>query len=174
MFNLYNFAAYQLAWFAVVLGAAWGHAWAGTAVALLVAVVHLRLRRDPVEIKLLGAAALVGLVVDTALATSGQVQFVSPWSLPIAPFWMLGLWIAFSTTLNHSLRWLLQRPVVAALGGAVGGPLAYLAGGKLGALSLPVPATALPSIAALWAAAMIAFSLLLRASLPARTGTVAA
>jgi hypothetical protein len=34
VFNLYNFAAYQLAWFAVIIGAAQGFAGAGAAVAL--------------------------------------------------------------------------------------------------------------------------------------------
>ena len=56
------------------------------------------------------------------------MRFASAGSLPIAPFWMLALWIAFATTLNHSMRWLMHRPVVAAIGGAVFGPLAYLAG----------------------------------------------
>ena len=165
MFKLYNFAAYQLAWFAVVLGAAHGHAWAGTAVAILVTVAHLWMRRDPLELKLVGVAAVMGLVLDSALAASGQVRFASAGSLPIAPFWMLALWITFATTLNHSLRWLMQRPVVAAIGGAVFGPLAYLAGAKLGALTLPSPAIALPLLAVAWIAAMSVFSLVMRPAL---------
>jgi hypothetical protein len=162
MFNLYNFVAYQLAWFAVILGAAHGHAWAGTAVALLVTIVHLWIRRDPLDLKLIGVAAAVGLVLDSALAATGQVSFASAGDLPIAPFWMLSLWISFATTLNHSLRWLMRRPVVAALGGAVFGPLAYLAGAKLGALALPSPVIALPLLAVSWMAAMSVFSLIMR------------
>lgn len=162
MFTVYNFVAYQLAWFAVVLGAAHGHAWEGTAVALLVTAVHLWLRREPVEVRLVCAACVIGLVIDSTLAATGQVRFASASSLPIAPFWMLGLWIAFATTLNHSLRWLMRRPAVAALGGAVFGPLAYLAGEKLGALSLPSPMTSLPQLAILWAAVMVVFSLMVR------------
>ena len=78
---------------------------------------------------------------------------------------MLALWVAFATTLNHSLRWLMRRPIVAALAGAVFGPVAYLAGEKLGALSLPAPAIALPMLAAAWCVAMGLFALVLR---PAR------
>jgi hypothetical protein len=162
MFNLYNFAAYQLAWFAVILGAANGHAWAGTAVALLVTAAHLWLRREPLELKLVGVAAIMGLLIDTTLAATAHVRFASVGSLPIAPFWMLGLWVAFATTLNHSLRWLMRRPYAAALGGAVFGPLAYLAGARLGALVLPAPATSLPLISGLWIAAMTVFALVLR------------
>ncbi len=165
MFKLYNFVAYQLAWFAVILGAAQGHAWAGTAVALLVTVAHLWMRRDPLDLKLIGVAAVMGLVLDSALAATTQVRFASAGDLLIAPFWMLSLWIAFATTLNHSLRWLMQRPVVAALGGAVFGPLAYLAGAKLGALTLPSPSTALPLLAVSWMAAMWVFSLIMRPAL---------
>lgn len=165
MFNLYNFVAYQLAWFAVILGAANGQALAGTAVALLVTVAHLWMRRDPLEFKLVCVAAVMGLILDSTLAATGQVRFASAGSLPIAPFWMLALWIAFATTIHHSLRWLMRRPVVAAIAGAVFGPLAYLAGAKLGALTLPSPAIALPLLAVSWTAAMCVFSLITRPAL---------
>ena len=56
------------------------------------------------------------------------------WAQGWAPYWMVALWGAFATTLNHSLRWLTRRPVFAALFGAVGGPIAYSAGVQLGAL----------------------------------------
>ena len=169
MFNLWNFLAYQLAWLAVLMSAAQGYAWAGAALALLVTAVHLRLRRDLLEFKLVGLAALIGLLVDGTLAITGQIRFASAWPPELAPYWMLSLWIAFATTLNHSLRWLMLRPVAAALAGGVGGPLAYLAGQKLGALSITTPAVTLPLIALLWMPAMIALAMIvLRAStLPA-------
>ena len=48
MFNVYNFVIYQLAWFAVVLGAARGFAWLGAAMALLVnASTFLTYRNRP-------------------------------------------------------------------------------------------------------------------------------
>jgi Protein of unknown function (DUF2878) len=165
VFNLYNFVAYQLAWFAVILTAARGAVWAGALVALLVTAVHLGLRREPLELKLIGIAAVFGLIVDTTLSATGLVRFADPSPVPLAPYWMLALWIAFATTLNHSLRWLLLRPPVAALGGAIGGPLAYLAGEKLGALTLASPTAALPVIGALWIAAMWGLSILIRSPL---------
>jgi hypothetical protein len=166
VFNLGNFVAYQLAWFAVILGAAQGYAWAGAAFALLVTVVHLRLRRDLLELKLVGLAAVIGLLVDSALALTGQVRFLDN-GPGLAPFWMVSLWIAFATTLNHSLRWLMFRPVAAALAGGIGGPLAYLAGAKLGALSLTTPPIALALIATLWVPAMVTFSMtVMRAGTP--------
>jgi len=170
-----NFLAYQLAWFAVILGAARGFAWAGAAVALLVAALHVARHRNGSELKLIGLAALIGALVDSTLAISRQVKFVQAWPEDLAPYWMLSLWIAFATTLNHSLRWLMLRPVAAALAGALGGPLAYLAGAKLGALSIVAPATTLLLIAMLWTLAMVALSMMvLRASLPPATGRLPA
>lgn len=172
MFNLINFVAYQLAWFAVVLGAANDHAGAGAALALVVVAAHLALRRETLDLKLIALAAGVGLLVDSTLVITGQVRFASAWPAGMAPCWMISLWMAFATTLNHSLRWLVRRPLLAALGGALGGPLAYLAGAQLDALSLVSPATALPMIAVLWMLAMSGFSVFaLRAALipaPAR------
>jgi hypothetical protein len=93
------------------------------------------------------------------------VRFAAAWPEGFAPYWMLSLWIAFATTLNHSLRWLMSRPAAAGLAGLIGGPLAYLAGAKLGALTLVTPATTLPIIALLWTAAMRVLSMIvLRAS----------
>jgi hypothetical protein len=164
MSNFYNFVTYQLAWFAVILGAARGFAWLGAAMALVVTGVHLWLRREPLEFRLVGIALILGLVIDTTLAATGLVRFASDGNLPIAPYWMLALWVAFATTLNHSLRWLMHRPLAAALAGAVFGPLAYLAGEKLGALSLPSPAIALSTLAASWLAAMGLLAHVLRAT----------
>ena len=46
VFRLFNFVAYQLAWFACVLGAAHDLAWVGAVFAVAVAALHLALRRD--------------------------------------------------------------------------------------------------------------------------------
>jgi hypothetical protein len=166
-----NFVGYQVAWFAVIIGAAQGFAWAGALVALLVAAVHGLRHRQAIEWKLMALAVLIGLLVDSTLAITGQVRFAEAWPQNLAPYWMLSLWIAFATTLNHSLRWLMHRPVAAALAGAIGGPLAYVAGAKLGALVIVTPSTTLPLIAMLWTPAMIALSMIvLRASLLPEAG----
>jgi Protein of unknown function (DUF2878) len=161
IWTLYNVVAYQVAWFACVLGAASDLAWVGAAVALFVAAVHVMLTaRVGGELKLIAAATAIGLLVDSALTRTGQIEFVAGvWAEGWAPYWMLALWAAFATTLNHSLRWVMDRPVVAAILGAVGGPLAYLAATRLGALEIPTPQMALPLIAAFWAAAMWTLSM---------------
>jgi len=159
-----NIVAYQVAWFACVLGAAHQLPWVGTLVALAVVALHLAVATNPrIEMKLILAAAAIGFVLDSALASSGVISFSSgAWfdgvTPRLTPPWMLGLWIAFATTLTVSLRWLIHRPALAIAFGAMGGPLAYYAGMKLGAMTLQPLAVALPAISVGWAAAMWALS----------------
>ncbi|HWR87050.1 MAG TPA: DUF2878 domain-containing protein, partial [Acidiferrobacterales bacterium] len=68
-----------------------------------------------------------------------------------APHWIVALWMLFAITLNVSLGWLKQRLFVAMLFGAIGGPLAYLGGAKLGALSFAAPTAALIALTIGWA-----------------------
>ena len=162
MFTFYNIVAYQVAWFACVLSAAAGMPWIGAAAALTVVATHLSfIDRRAADLQLIGAAVVVGLIVDTVLLRSGELRFVSDtWPEGFAPYWMLSLWAAFATTLNHSLRWVVHRPMVATLLGAIGGPLAYLAGAKLGALQLASLQTALPLLGVAWGIAMLTLSLI--------------
>jgi hypothetical protein len=138
--NLLNLALFQVAWFAAVLGAANGATWLGPLVMLAVLGVHLATTQDRQgELKLLGVAGLAGFLFDTSLVAAGvltPVQALLPH--PFSPPWMIGLWLNFAATLNVSLAWLQERYLLAALCGAVGGPLAYYGGAKLGATaSLP-------------------------------------
>ena len=153
--TLLNITAYQIAWFACVLGAANQLPWIGTTIALAVVALHLALTSQRrVELKLIVAAAVIGLVLDSALASSGLVSFTSGvWIDGLTPHWMLGLWIAFATTLSVSMRWLVTRPALAIAFGAIGGPIAYYAGTKLGAMTLHSD-SALFAVGFFWAAAM--------------------
>jgi hypothetical protein len=152
----FNIIAYQVAWFACVLGAANQLPWIGTTVALVVVALHLLMSSQrKIEFKLVVAAAAIGLVLDSALMMSEMVSFSSGVFIDgITPHWMLGLWIAFATTLSVSMRWLVTRPLLAIAFGALGGPVAYYAGMKLGAITIDSSATAVIAIAISWAAAM--------------------
>jgi hypothetical protein len=73
---------------------------------------------------------------------------------------MVALWAAFATTLNVSLRPLHRRPGMAAMLGAVAAPLAYYAGGKLGAVEFVDLGKAMLAIGAGWLVLTPAFVLL--------------
>jgi hypothetical protein len=155
--RLLNYILYQAGWFACVLGAAWGYAAAGTCIGLLTLALHFGLaqhRRAELELAL--AAAAIGLCVDTTQIWLGTLHFgagtVVAW---LPPPWMVVIWMQFATTFHYSLRWLQHRPLRAALFGAVGGPLAFWAGRRLGVVELhPDLWPSLLSLAVLWSVAM--------------------
>jgi hypothetical protein len=153
---LVNFAAFQVGWFSCVLGAAHGQPWIGPAVVLAVVLLHLGLARRPAEeLRLVVSAICVGLVADSLLVMTGWVSYpAGNWVPGLAPYWILAMWALFATTLNVSMKWMRDRPFVAIVMGAAGGPLSYLAGQKLGAMQFNEPLFALVALAFIWAIAM--------------------
>jgi hypothetical protein len=168
-----NLALGQTAWMVAVLNGAAGRSWPGVAAVGVVIGVHLLGRRDPgVETRRLGAALAAGLVADALLGLSGAVCFTGgAWDGRLPPAWLAALWPCFATYLVLSAAWLQARLGLAAVLGAIGGPLAYAAGGRLGGLTLPAgTVTGLVAIGAVWAVALplLAWHARRRDGLPAR------
>ncbi|MCU0760090.1 MAG: DUF2878 domain-containing protein [Steroidobacteraceae bacterium] len=134
-----NFIVYQVTWLLGVIAAARGQAALGCLILAAAIAVHLWLapRRAP-EVRLVLAALLVGLLWESLLVSFGLFRYASGnFAAGIAPYWILALWAQFATTLNLSLAWLKGRPLLGVAFGLLGGPLAYYAGFKLGALDSP-------------------------------------
>lgn len=152
-----NLIGYQLVWFGVVIFAARGQP--GLSVALasgFVLAQWVLSRQQASDARLLVCAVACGLVLDGLLAGTGLLRYASPVPGVPAPIWILALWAAFALTLNHSMTFLRGRPTVAALFGAVGGPLAYL-GAARGFDAVIFPSPTWPALVALalgWALAM--------------------
>ena len=143
----------QCAWFAAVLAAAHSlGAWGGLA-ALAVVAWHLRLAPRPQpEAALIITAAVLGTAADMLVLRQGVIAYASgQWWTAVPPLWMTALWAVFATSLNVTLRWLHGRLLLASLLGAVGGPLAFASGARLGAAELLQPGRALPLLALEWA-----------------------
>ena len=134
MHRLWNLLAFQVGWFACVLGGANGLPWLGAATVLILVVLHCYLAIRPwEELKLIGAAALIGRLWDRLLVSMGGLAYSSgTLAAGTAQYGTVAMWANLATTLNVSLRWLKGRWVMAAALGTVGGPLAYHAGAKLG------------------------------------------
>ena len=133
-----NFVLFQLGWMACVWGG--GHAlpWLGMACTLPILYWHLRQALLPgQEIKLLTLAVIIGGLCDQTMLTFNLVSYPeSAWPGGFLPAWMLCLWLLFASTLNVSLRWLRASVPLAAVFGLIGGPLAYLAASRLGAITI--------------------------------------
>jgi hypothetical protein len=150
-----NLVAFQAAWFACVMTAARGEPWVGIAAVAAAVLLHLAgSHKRRADLLLCGAALLIGVVWDSALAQSGWVAYASPAPGPLAgwaPPWILAMWVLFATTLREPLRWLHGRPALAAMFGGVGGPLSYAGAERLGACQLVQPLPALAALAVGWA-----------------------
>lgn len=150
---LINFINFQIGWFACALGAAAGWPWAGVIVVLAIVAWHLsRVARPQQETILILAAAMIGAIWESLLVQLGSIQYPNGILIDgTAPVFMVALWALFATTLNVSLGWLKRRMLLAAAFGAIGGPLAYFAGARFGALVLVDQTTTLITLAVGWA-----------------------
>ncbi len=148
-----NIALFQAAWMACVLGAAKGVPGIGVIVAAVVVVWHLWRAADAKrELILIFVALLLGGLFETFLMQMGWVRYHNGIVIQgIAPYWMVALWAVFATTLNVSLHNLLAKRGLAVMLGALGGPAAYYAGAKLGALEFVALGSALAAIGVGWA-----------------------
>lgn len=127
-----NVIGNQLVWLCAVIGAGHGLRWPALLAASVYVGSQLAWSVQPgVEIRLLGAALLCGLLVDGVAASSGWVQYAAgntaAW---LAPVWILALWAAFAMTLTVSLATLQRHLRIAALVGLLLAPLAYLSAAR--------------------------------------------
>jgi hypothetical protein len=156
-----NLAGYQAGWLATVYGATHGLPWLGPVAVVALVTLHLLLDTQPARSAgLIAVALLVGAALESALFRFGLVAY--PTSPDGVPAWMLSLWPLFATTLSVSLRWFQSRLLVAALAGAMLGPLAYWAGATAGAIALPDLPASLVCLGIAWMAAFPALLALAR------------
>ena len=149
---LLNIAVFQVGWFSCVLGAARGRPWLGLAVvAIIVAGWLASAPRPSALLQLTVLTALVGYSWDSWLTVSGLIGYQAGPLSPLAPLWILALWLLLATTLHVSLRWLQFKLPLAAVLGALSAPLAYVGAARLGALTLVRFQPALWALALGWA-----------------------
>ncbi len=122
---LFNIVWFQICWFACVL--------LGNKAALIVvgivALAYFVIEKLRAELPLLLSIVVLGLIVDSTLIVTGVLNNNSALYLP--PLWLSVLWLAFATTINHSLKPLLQKSSLFLLLASAGGPLCYKLGVQL-------------------------------------------
>ena len=161
---LANIVIYQLCWLACILGGANGLPLAGVAAVAAAVGWHLYLADAPrAEIGLLAVAGLIGALWESLLVAAGWLVYPSGTLIAgTAPYWIVALWVGFATTFNLSLRFFKQRLVLVALLGAIGGPLAFLAGERLGGVAFTDTTVAMIALALGWATLMPLMMLIAR------------
>ena len=138
--------AFQVQWFACILGAARGFAWVGLTFGLAWICIHIWALRGERgrELATVGFAFGFGLVAETVLASAGLLQMEGNYRLGTTagallvgpPLWLPVLWAGLGATMNHSLGWLAGRYRLATVMGAIAGPFAYASAEHLGAVQI--------------------------------------
>lgn len=159
-----NTVLFKVAWWACVLGGAWGHPWAGVVLTLPALPLHAWLVGSwRKEALIIVAAGAYGYLCDSALVVSGLMRFPEHAQLlGPSPLWMVMLWLGFGATVRTALRFLFARPALAALTGAVVGPLSYRGGEALGAVWIDKSDATTLVLAAMWTVAMLVLAHLLK------------
>ena len=147
-----NFAAFYLGWFACVVGTARGLTIMGPVVVAALLLLHLMFSSDRVrELQLIVWVGALGFAIDSSQAALGIFTFVGAPGVWICPPWLVALWMNFAGTLNKSMSWLGGRPTVAAVMGAVSGPVSYIAAARIGVIVFPNPLVSLIVLSIVWA-----------------------
>ena len=130
---VFNLVGFEAGWLLCVLGGSW----VALATGLVLIGGHLWFIARPGEWRLLAGFAGLGLLLDGSLTLLGGFDFSGHSQLfGLLPLWLWMLWPLFATLLAHSLTWLWRLPRLAALAGAISGPLSYYGGGVLAGVSL--------------------------------------
>ncbi len=129
-----NVVIYQICWLGCVFGAANMVPLLGIVLVAAALAWHLYMApRVGAELGLIIIVAVIGAAWDSVLVTAGWLVYPSGTLIQgAAPYWIVALWISFATTFNVSLRWFKRHLLWASLLGAIGGPLAFLAGEQIG------------------------------------------
>jgi len=151
-----NLVVFQAAWFAAVLGAAHHIPLWGTVCVLAAITWHLGVSARPAqEAMLIGLACAIGFIVESAIAMQGKVSYPSGQPVAwLAPYWMVALWGELAMALNVTMRWMKRRLWLAAVLGAIAGPMAFASGAKLGGAQIIDTTPALVMLACAWAVSM--------------------
>jgi hypothetical protein len=150
--KLMNLVLFKAGWVACVALAARDLPTLATLAVGVVVLIHLFAVALPVkEAVFLLAAAAIGLVWESLLLSTGLIQYLETsqyggW----APHWIVAMWVLFATTINHGLSWVKRNWMVSAGAGLIGGPLAFYAGSRIGAVTFSDPLAALAVIGIGW------------------------
>jgi hypothetical protein len=161
---LLNAIAFKVAWLSTIFGGANELPMLGPLAVMIAVGLHLWFAAEPQrELTLVAITGAIGLAWDSVIVSAGWMSYPSGTFIAgLAPYWILGMWMLFATTLNVTFRWLHSRMLLAAVMGAVFGPLSYMAGSAAGAVQLNNPTAVYITLSVSWALLMPGLLMLAR------------
>ncbi len=135
--TLINAVLFQILWFACVIGSGrYGWFWPAIAATVLLVLSVRNASSARHDVLLAMVLMPLGWLLDTLWIYLGVLDFQG---LTVAPSWIVLLWLGLALTINHSLAFLRDRPLIGAAVVFVTAPVTYLAGARLGAVTVPEP-----------------------------------
>ena len=161
---LLNAIAFKVAWLSTIFGGGNELPMLGPLAVMIAVGLHLWFAAEPHrELTLVAITGAIGLAWDSVIVSAGWMSYPSGTFIAgLAPYWILGMWMLFATTLNVTFRWLHSRMLLAAVMGAVFGPLSYMAGSAAGAVQLNNPTAVYITLSVSWALLMPGLLMLAR------------
>lgn len=132
---LINFILFQVTWFALVMDLLDGKL---GVISLFLLFLHVLISSKNTLREMLFVCLVVffGVISDALMHSLFLYEFPKYESVNFIPVWLVLLWCGFSLCLIRSLAWLFEYPILFLIGMTVFGPLSYLAGEQLGAISM--------------------------------------
>ena len=161
-----NVGLFKIGWLSCVYGAASGYAIEGCLLALLIVAISVKQANNrQSELLTVALITLVGLIWESIVASQHLMIYATHSNqqlngLALAPYWLIVMWALFATTINQSMTWLKDRLIVDTIMGGIFGPLAFVAGEKLGAVVFVNESAAMLLLAVGWALLMPAICLI--------------
>lgn len=149
--GILNYVLFYFAWIACIYGASVQKPWMGYLSTLIAVPLFLFLSKHKKAALLTLLFTLTGgFVIDTSFKLFQLIHYESS-SYFGAPLWILCLYAVFATSIDTSLKWLLNRIWLTVPLGFIAGPLSYRAAQIAGAITfLKSPVLTLLIIALSW------------------------
>ena len=122
MDKLVNFVLFQIGWFSAVIGGASNRPWLGVLVITAVVLIHLyRTINVKAEAVLIIIIAIMGGSLDSVFVYLNWISYPSGHiHETLTAYWIIAMWMSFSTTLNSSMAWLKESHILAVIFGSHG------------------------------------------------------
>ena len=128
--KLCNIIFFNLMWVGLVIGR---ESLLGLTVPMVLIYSAILVFIEIIKIQQLLVPAALGIAIDSILTMLGIFDFGD--TTLLIPLWLITLWIAFSTTLTQSLKFVGNNWLVTVTSGAIVLPFNYAVGERLGAVT---------------------------------------
>lgn len=135
----FSFIWYYIGWFGCVYLGKYGFSKWSFFFPLFLVTLLLVWRKLSLRVTgLLILVAVLGMTFDAVMTAKGWIVFVDP-DYVILPYWLISIWLLFLFVIPIMVPLFYSRLWLAAVLGAVFGPLSYASGNAMGVLSFQGP-----------------------------------